>query len=55
MDPLSTNLTYMFTTMFQDALTEYAYDAELAGLNYDLHNTIYGLIVSITGAFSHDK
>lgn len=47
MDPVSTNLTHMFVTLFQDALNEYAYDAELAGLNYDLHNTIYGLSVSI--------
>jgi len=46
MDPLCTNLTYMFVALFKDALNEYAYAAELAGLGYDLHNTIYGLTVS---------
>ena len=46
MDPLSTNLTYMFVTLFHDALNEYAYAADLAGLGYDLTNTIYGTTVS---------
>ena len=46
MDPISTNLTYMFVTVFQDALTEYSYAAELAGLTYSVHNTIYGVTVS---------
>ena len=45
MDPLSTALSYMFVTLFRDALNEYAYSAELAGLAYDLHNTVYGLTV----------
>jgi insulysin len=49
MDPLSTNLTYMFTSLLQDALNEYSYDAELAGLNYDIHNTIYGLTLGFRG------
>jgi len=46
MDPLSTNLTHLFCQLYQDALTEYTYAAELAGLGYNIHNTIYGLIVS---------
>jgi len=46
MDPLSTNLTHMFCELFQDALTEYTYAAELAGLGYNINNTIYGLTVS---------
>ena len=46
MDPLSTNLTHMFSVLFRDALNEYAYAAELAGLVYDLNGTIYGLTVS---------
>jgi len=46
MDPLSTNLTHMFCQLFQDALTEYTYAAELAGVGYNIHNTIYGLVVS---------
>jgi len=46
MDPLSTNLTHMFCELYQDALTEYTYAAELAGLAYNITNTIYGLMVS---------
>ena len=46
MDPASTNLTYMFCALLQDALTEFSYAAELAGLNYALANTVYGLTVS---------
>ncbi|KAI0220840.1 Insulin-degrading enzyme [Lamellibrachia satsuma] len=54
MDPLSTNLTYMFVNLLKDGLTEYTYDAELAGLMYDLHSTIYGLTMSIRG-YSHKQ
>ncbi|KAK2177670.1 hypothetical protein NP493_586g01027 [Ridgeia piscesae] len=54
MDPLSTNLTYMFVNLLKDELTEYTYDAELAGLMYDLHSTIYGLTMSIRG-YSHKQ
>lgn len=46
MDPLSANLTFLFVTLFKDALNEYTYDAELAGLGYSLNNTLYGLSVS---------
>lgn len=53
MDPLSCNLTYMFVSLFRDALNEYAYDAELAGLVYDLNNTVYGLTVSIYFVYIH--
>jgi insulysin len=49
MDPLSTNLTYIFSALLKDALTEYSYAAELAGLAYDIHNTLYGLMLSIRG------
>ena len=45
MDPLSTSLSYMFVALFKDALNEYAYAAEISGLMYDLHTTIYGLTV----------
>ena len=44
-DPLAACLSTMFVTMFKDALTEYTYDAELAGLDYSLSNTLYGLSV----------
>lgn len=49
MDPLSANLTYMFGELLKDALNEYAYAAELAGLSYDLNSTIYGLILKLQG------
>jgi len=52
MDPLSTNLTHMFCEMYQDALTEYTYAAELAGLGYNINNTIYGLTVSLILVFT---
>lgn len=45
-DPLNCNLTHMFVQLFRDALNEYAYAAELAGLKWNLSNTKYGLIVS---------
>lgn len=49
MDPLNCNLTHMFVQLFRDALNEYAYAAELAGLKYELINTKYGLILAISG------
>lgn len=39
-------MTALFTELFKDALNEYAYDAELAGLSYDLMSTICGMVVS---------
>ena len=35
----------MFGELLKDALNEYTYAADLAGLGYDLNSTIYGLIV----------
>lgn len=46
LDPLNCNLTHMLVQLFRDALNEYAYYAEVAGLKYELINTKYGLIVS---------
>uniref|UniRef100_A0A8B9HF54 Insulin-degrading enzyme n=1 Tax=Astyanax mexicanus TaxID=7994 RepID=A0A8B9HF54_ASTMX len=40
------NLAYI---LLKDSLNEYAYAAELAGLNYDLQNTIYGMYLSVKG------
>lgn len=45
-DPLNCNMAGLFTELFKDALNEYAYDAELAGLSYDLMNTVCGMVVS---------
>lgn len=46
MDPLHCNMAYLYLELLKDSLNEYAYAAELAGLNYDLQNTIYGMYVS---------
>lgn len=45
-DPLHCNMAYLYLELLKDSLNEYAYAAELAGLNYDLQNTIYGMYVS---------
>ncbi|KAK7077939.1 hypothetical protein SK128_003283 [Halocaridina rubra] len=39
----------MFAQLFRDALTEYTYAAELAGLTYCLSNTKYGLTLTVKG------
>ncbi|CAH0553954.1 unnamed protein product [Brassicogethes aeneus] len=49
LDPLNCNLTHMLVQLFRDALNEYAYAAECAGLRWELVNTKYGLILAIGG------
>lgn len=49
LDPVSCNMTYMFVQLFKDAINEYAYAAELAGLRWELSNTKYGMILGIGG------
>ncbi|KAK9703223.1 Insulinase (Peptidase family M16) [Popillia japonica] len=49
LDPMNCNLTHMFVQLFRDALNQYAYAAEIAGLKYELSNTKYGLILSVGG------
>ncbi|KAF4527050.1 hypothetical protein B566_EDAN001599 [Ephemera danica] len=44
LDPLRTNLLYLFELLVKDALIEYAYDAELAGMKWEFYSTKYGLI-----------
>lgn len=44
-------MAYLYLELLKDSLNEYAYAAELAGLNYDLQNTIYGMYVSIHNPF----
>ncbi|ESO95121.1 hypothetical protein LOTGIDRAFT_232210 [Lottia gigantea] len=48
-DPVQSNLTYLFVTLFADNLNEYAYAAELAGLHYNLQCTPYGIHLSLKG------
>lgn len=39
-------MAYLYLELLKDSLNEYAYAAELAGLSYELQNTIYGMYVS---------
>uniref|UniRef100_A0A4W5RA02 Insulin-degrading enzyme n=2 Tax=Hucho hucho TaxID=62062 RepID=A0A4W5RA02_9TELE len=48
-DPIHCNMAYLYLELLKDSLNEYAYAAELAGLNYDLQNTIYGMYLSVKG------
>ncbi|KAL3476459.1 Metalloenzyme, LuxS/M16 peptidase-like protein [Aspergillus californicus] len=41
--------TKVYCELVKDALVEYSYDAELAGLDYDLSASIFGLDVSVGG------
>ena len=41
----------LFVMLLKDSLTEYAYDAELAGLKYNVDVSIYGINVSRLKAF----
>jgi len=49
LDPHCCNMTYMFVLLFKDALNEYAYAAELAGMKWELSNTKYGMVLGIGG------
>ena len=42
-------MTRLFVDLVQDSLTEFAYDADLAGLRYDLVSTTLGLYMSLSG------
>ncbi|KAL0571049.1 metalloprotease [Marasmius crinis-equi] len=45
----STVLTRLYTDLITESLTEFAYDAELAGLKYDCHSSSKGLYVVLRG------
>ena len=47
--PRITVITELFCELIQDALVEYSYAAELAGLSYDLQSFSVGLNVSVHG------
>ncbi|XP_065316067.1 insulin-degrading enzyme-like [Gordionus sp. m RMFG-2023] len=49
LDPANCNMTYLYVQLFKDAITEYAYNAELAGLSYNMENTKQGLNLSVRG------
>ncbi|CAI9736365.1 insulin-degrading enzyme-like [Octopus vulgaris] len=48
-DPVHTNMTVLFLSAFRDALNEYTYHAEIAGLFYSLDITSYGLGLYVQG------
>ena len=48
-DPHHSNLVSMFVRLFDDALTEYTYNAEIAGLWYSLQPTKYGMLLQTRG------
>ncbi|CAI2164638.1 11700_t:CDS:10 [Funneliformis geosporum] len=47
--PLNCVKTQLFTDLLKDALNEYSYNAEIAGLSYSLENEQEGLLLSIDG------
>ncbi|KAF5280052.1 hypothetical protein FQA39_LY18167 [Lamprigera yunnana] len=49
LDPINCNLTHMFVQLFRDALNEYVYAAEIAGLKWELTNTKSGLVLALGG------
>ncbi|XP_052772336.1 insulin-degrading enzyme-like [Mya arenaria] len=49
LDPLHANMAVMFVQLFKDALNEYAYNAEIAGLKYNFNSTAYGVALSVKG------
>jgi len=49
LDPLRCSQICLLSSLFHDALNEYTYAAELAGLNYSLNSTKYGLQLSVKG------
>ena len=52
-DPSHANLNYLFVQLFRDDINENLYPAGLAGLNYSISNTKYGVNVGVGGY--HDK
>ncbi|KAF9265707.1 hypothetical protein L218DRAFT_957335 [Marasmius fiardii PR-910] len=47
--PRSTVLTRLYTDLVTDSLTEFAYDADLAGLKYDCASSSKGIYVALRG------
>ena len=45
-DPVHCDMAHLFVELLKDSLNEYGYAAEIAGVNYKLENTMYGIFVS---------
>lgn len=41
--------TRLYTDLLKDSLTEYAYDAEVAGLSYNIENQLEGMLLAMGG------
>lgn len=48
-EPMNVNLNHMYVSLLHDSLTEYVYNAALAGLNYSIDNSKYGITLSLHG------
>jgi len=53
-DPHTANLMHMYREILADNLNEFAYDAELAGINYSVKDAREGITISVYG-FSHKQ
>ncbi|CAL4184856.1 unnamed protein product [Meganyctiphanes norvegica] len=49
LDPIHSNLLYLYVQLIKDSLTEYSYVAEHAGLVYIMIDTKYGIKLNIKG------
>jgi insulysin len=47
--PLASIMTYMYKELIDDSLTEYSYDAEIAGLRYSISPHNSGLDINVSG------
>ena len=44
-DPVNYAQTLLFVMLLNDDLKEYAYNADVAGINFKISNDLYGLVV----------
>lgn len=49
LDPVNYNSCLMYVRLLRDSLAEYAYDAQLTGLTWEINNSKYGVELSIEG------
>ncbi|CAL8128505.1 unnamed protein product [Orchesella dallaii] len=49
LEPLKANLNHLYVAAVKDVLTEYSYAACVAGLHYNIINSIYGIEIVVSG------
>lgn len=49
LDPISLTAIKIYAKLLSDKLNEYAYAASLAGINFSIETTIFGLVVRVSG------